>query len=68
MIPLHTEFLLKNGKRQFAILAYEEYEKLLELLEDLEDLHELRATKQTECDAPVLSLDEVKKQFASGKG
>jgi hypothetical protein len=27
MIPLHTEFLIKNGKREFAVLPYEEYEQ-----------------------------------------
>ena len=67
MIQLHTEFLVKNGKRQFAVLPYEEYESLLALLEDLEDLRELRAAKQTEGQASGLSLDEVKKLFAAGQ-
>jgi hypothetical protein len=52
MIPLNTEFLIKNGKREFAVLPYEEYEQLLSLLEDLEDLHELRIAKRAESDAP----------------
>ena len=56
MIPLHTEFLIKDGKREFAVLPYEEYEQLLSLLEDLEDLHELRIAKQTESNAPSLYL------------
>jgi hypothetical protein len=63
MIQLHTEFLVKHGKREFAVLPYEEYESLLALLEDLKDLRELRAAKQAEGNAPVLSLEEVKKQF-----
>ncbi len=68
MIQLHTEFLVKNGKRQFAVLPYEEYENLLALLEDLEDLRELRAAKEVEGDAPGLSLDEVKKLFTAEQG
>jgi len=48
------------------VLPYEEYEILLALLEDQEDLRELRAAKQTEGNAPVVSLAEVKKQFADG--
>jgi len=67
MIPLHTEFLIKDGKREFAVLPYEEYKQLLSLLEDLEDLHELRIAKQTESDAPSLSLEEVKKHLGNLK-
>ncbi|MBI2425372.1 MAG: hypothetical protein HYV27_21280 [Candidatus Hydrogenedentes bacterium] len=32
MIPLHPQFLLKEGKPQFAILPYEEYLQLAEAL------------------------------------
>jgi len=67
MIPLHTEFLIKDGKREFAVLPYEEYKQLLSLLEDLEDLHELRIAKQAESNAPSLSLEEVKKHLGNLK-
>ncbi|MDJ0508669.1 MAG: type II toxin-antitoxin system Phd/YefM family antitoxin [Crocosphaera sp.] len=60
MIELHPEFLTKNGKKEFAILSYEEFLKIQELLEDLEDLEDLRKAKEEEKDSPSYSLDEVK--------
>jgi PHD/YefM family antitoxin component YafN of YafNO toxin-antitoxin module len=63
MLELHPEILSKNGKKEFAILPYEEYEKLLELLEDLEDLRELRLAKQEELNEPLINLAEVKQLF-----
>jgi len=65
MIALHTEFLVKNGKREFAVLPYEEYEKLLNLMEELDDLQELRVAKQLEAHVPSLSLEKVKKHLIS---
>ncbi len=61
MIELHPEILSKQGKKEFAVLPYEEYESLLEWLADIEDLLELRRAKQKEQDAPTMSLEEVKK-------
>lgn len=60
MLELHPKILSKNGKKEFAILPYEEYEKLLELLEDLEDLQELHLAKQEELNEPLMTLAEVK--------
>jgi PHD/YefM family antitoxin component YafN of YafNO toxin-antitoxin module len=42
MVKLHPEFLTKNGKKEFAVLPYEEFIKIQELLEDLEDLEDLK--------------------------
>ncbi|NJO15212.1 MAG: type II toxin-antitoxin system Phd/YefM family antitoxin [Thioploca sp.] len=63
MLELHPEILSKNGKKEFAILPYEEYEQLLELLEDLEDLQELHLAKQEESNEPTIDLAEVKQLF-----
>jgi PHD/YefM family antitoxin component YafN of YafNO toxin-antitoxin module len=62
-MELHPEFLVKNGKREFAILPYEEFELLQEMLEDARDLLELREAKAEEADAPTMSLEEVKKRL-----
>jgi PHD/YefM family antitoxin component YafN of YafNO toxin-antitoxin module len=48
MVKLHPEFLTKNGKKEFAVLPYEEFIKIQELLEDLEDLKDLRKAKEEE--------------------
>ncbi len=43
---LHPEFLTKNGKREFAVVPYEEYQALWEWIEDMEDLMDLRVAKE----------------------
>ncbi|EAZ93376.1 hypothetical protein [Crocosphaera chwakensis] len=63
MIELHPEFLTKNGKKEFAVLSYEEFIKVQKLLEDLEDLEDLRQAKEEEKDSPSYSLDEVKEML-----
>ena len=64
MIELHPEFLTKNGKKEFAVLPYEEFTALQELLADAEDLRDLRSAKRDERDAPSLSLALVKNQLS----
>ncbi len=63
MIELHPEFLTKNGKKEFAVLPYEEFTALQELLADAEDLRDLRAAKQDERDTPSLSLATVRNEL-----
>lgn len=60
---LHPEILTKNGRKEFAVLPYEEFLALQEWLEDLEDLVELRAAKESEQSAPTVSLDEVDRRL-----
>jgi PHD/YefM family antitoxin component YafN of YafNO toxin-antitoxin module len=63
MIQLHPEFITKNGKKEFAVIPYEEFEALQELIADMEDLIDLRAAKEEEANSPSVSLAEVKKQL-----
>jgi hypothetical protein len=63
MIELHPEILTKRGKKEFAILPYEEFEELVTLLEEFETLKLLRAAKQQEAHLPTTSLEEVKQLF-----
>ncbi|MCU7243695.1 MAG: type II toxin-antitoxin system Phd/YefM family antitoxin [Microcystis aeruginosa WS75] len=63
MIELHPEFLIKNGKKEFAVLTYEEFMKIKEILEDLEDLEDLIQAKKEEKDSQTYSLDQVKKML-----
>ena len=42
MLKLHPEILVKDGKKQFAVLPYEEFLALQERLADADDLLELR--------------------------
>ncbi|MEY3867184.1 MAG: type II toxin-antitoxin system prevent-host-death family antitoxin [Microcoleaceae cyanobacterium] len=61
MISLHPEFITKNGKKEFAVISYEEFEALQQFIADMEDLMDLRAAKEEEGDQPSVPLAEVKK-------
>ena len=63
MIDLHPEILIKNGRKEFAVLPYEEFVALTEALADYEDLRDLRAAKAAEGDAPTMSLSDVRKRY-----
>ena len=63
---LHPEILTKNGKKEFAVLTYEEFVALQEWLADIEDLLDLRAAKQAEQDAPTISLAEIESRLNTG--
>jgi hypothetical protein len=60
---LHPEILTKNGRKEFAVLPYEEFIALQEWLGDVEDLLDLRAAKDKEQDAPTVSLAEIESQL-----
>ncbi|MDJ0900170.1 MAG: type II toxin-antitoxin system Phd/YefM family antitoxin [Xenococcus sp. MO_188.B8] len=63
MIELHPEFIFKNGKKEFAVLPYEEFLKLQEILEDLEDLRDLRLAEEEDQNNPDYSLDKVREML-----
>ncbi|MBC6481343.1 MAG: type II toxin-antitoxin system Phd/YefM family antitoxin [Hormoscilla sp. GM7CHS1pb] len=63
MISLHPEFLSKNGKKEFAVLPYEEFVRIEELLADIEYLRDLREAKQSEAQLPTVTLEEVKRRL-----
>ena len=61
MFNLHPNILKKNGKKEFAILPFEEFEKIKTLLEDYEDILALREAKEKEDKLPTVSLSEARK-------
>ena len=63
MVTLHPEILRKNGKKQFAVLPYEEFVALQEWLADVEDLLELRKAKRAERKKPSISLAAAKRRL-----
>lgn len=63
MIPLHPQFVTKNGKKEFAVIPYEEFAALQEFIADMEDLMNLRAAKKEDGDRPSVPLAEVKKML-----
>jgi hypothetical protein len=63
MIALHPEILVKDGKKQFAVLPYEEFLAVQERLADAEDLLELRKAKRAEGRKRSVPLSEAKRQL-----
>lgn len=57
----NVQILKRNGKKEFAILPYEEFIRLQETLDDYEDLKALRIAKVKERNSRTVSLKEVKK-------
>ena len=62
-MTLHPEILIKDGKKQFAVLPYEEFMSLKERLEDMEALLELRKAKKVEGRKRTVPLARVKRQL-----
>ena len=60
MLTLHPEILSKNGKKQFAVLPYEEFVALQRQLDDAQDLLELRKAKRAEGKKKSIPLKEAK--------
>jgi len=63
MLKLHPEILTKNGRKQFAVLPYEEFLALQERLADADDLLELRKAKRSECRKKPIPLATVKREL-----
>jgi PHD/YefM family antitoxin component YafN of YafNO toxin-antitoxin module len=62
-MTLHPEILTRNGKKQFAVLPYEEFVALQEWLADMEDLLELRKAKRAEGKKRSIPSREAKRQL-----
>jgi len=65
-LKLHPEILTKNGKKEFAILPYEEFLALQECLADAEDVLELRKAKRAEGKKKSIPLAHVKRKLGLG--
>jgi hypothetical protein len=63
MISLHPHILRKNGKKEFAVLPYEEFVAVQELLEDLEDNRLIDEAKAQDTGEPGVSLEELKRRL-----
>lgn len=63
MLKLHPEILVKDGKKLFAVLTWEEFLAVQSRLADAEDLLELRKAKRAEGKKRSLPLADVKRQL-----
>jgi len=60
MISISPQILEKNGKKEYAILTYEDFLKMQEELACYDDLRILREAKKEEQNAPSVSFEETK--------
>jgi len=63
MFSLRAQIIKKNGKKEYAVLPYEEFLKVQEELEDYDDLRCLREAKEAEKEAPTIGMAELKKKI-----
>jgi PHD/YefM family antitoxin component YafN of YafNO toxin-antitoxin module len=65
---LRAQFIKKNGKKEYAVLPYEEFMRIQEELAYYEDLRSLREAKEIEKSAPTIGLAELKKKIGRRTG
>ncbi len=65
---LNPQIIKKNGKKEYAVLPYEEFQKIQEELASYEDLRFLREAKIVEKDAATIGLPELKNRIAKRTG
>ncbi|MFA4835968.1 MAG: type II toxin-antitoxin system Phd/YefM family antitoxin [Dehalococcoidia bacterium] len=63
MVDLHAQIITKKGKKEYAVLPYEEFLKVQEELEDYDDLRCLRDAKEAEKDAPIVGMAELREKI-----
>ena len=63
MVALHPKILEKDGKKEFAVIPYEEFIQLQEELENYEALKALRDAKSKEANASTISFEDAKKEL-----
>jgi hypothetical protein len=63
MVTLHPQIIKKKGKKEYAILPYEEFLKVREEIDNYEDLRCLREAKEAEKDAPTIGMAELRRKI-----
>ena len=62
-MTLHPEYITRGGKKEYAVLPYEEFLALQEEMEQAEDILALREARKENEGAPGISLSEMKHQL-----
>ena len=65
MVILNAQIIKKDGKKEYAVIPYDEYLKVQEQLQDYEDLRCLREAKESEKDSPTIGMDQLKMKIKS---
>jgi len=63
MIKLNPQFLIRDGKREYVVLPYEEFEEIQARLEDAEDLLALELARREDAGKPTVSLEDMQRRL-----
>jgi hypothetical protein len=63
MITLNAQIITKKGRKEYAVIPYEEFLKVQEELQDYEDLRCLREAKEAEKNAPTIGIEKLEKHL-----
>ncbi len=58
-MSIHPQIIEKDGRKEFAVLPYEEFVRIQEELEDYEDLRTLRDEKAVSAGEPARPLRDI---------
>jgi len=62
-MQVDAQIIEKNGKKEFAVLGYDEYLKICEIIEDYEDLMLLRQAKVEDSNSEGKSIDALIQEY-----
>jgi hypothetical protein len=60
MVTLNAQIIKKAGKKEYAIIPYEEFLRVKEELHNYEDLRCLRDAKAAEKNSPTIGIGDLK--------
>ena len=63
MLKLNPQFLIRDGKPEYAVLPFAEFEEIQARLEDAEDLVALELARREDAGKPTISLEEMKRRL-----
>lgn len=64
MVTLNAQIIRRAGKKEYAVIPYEEFLKAQEELHNYDDLRCLRLAKADEKNASTIGIEELKNRLA----
>lgn len=68
MVAVHAQIIKRAGKKEYAVLPYDEFLRIQEQLQEYEDLRCLREAQEAEKDAPTIGIEELREEIGTKSG
>lgn len=65
-MSIHPQIIVKEGKKEFVVIPYEEFVAIQKSLEDYEDLKTLREAKSESEKEAGVALSSIKEELLQG--